>query len=507
MNKKINFGLLVLIFVLGVFLRFYKITENPPGLYIDEVAIGVDAYSILKSGKDQNGAVLPLWFKSYGDYKMPIYIYAAAGSMAIFGKNEFAIRFPSAAAGSLTVIVFYFFLKELLGLTDKKFRQKCSYLPLLSAFLLSISSWHIQFSRGGLEVNFALFLFLLALWLSLSYWKKKQFVFLFISFLLFAATIYTYHSFRIIAPITLVSISILVFRHKKNLLHLIITCLLTVVVLIPIIWFSFTPEGSDRFSATSAFSEYTADNSIQKLLIYPVVYIKNYFTFFSLDFLFNFGDGIGRHQIPDFGVLFRWELPFFLVGLYELIRKKKTAFTSVIIFLLLVAPIPAALARPSPHTLRALLMVIPLTVIISTGMISVWESIKKFRKLLFLFFILVLIYEFSFYLHFYYIHYPNVNSLDWGGGFKSITQKAAKYSSQKYKIVIDNNLVDSKMYFKFYSPQVKAIYVDVTWIKPKAWEKVIYIRPYYGPQNNQDIIDTVYRSNLNRDIFAQFYKL
>ena len=59
---------LLLIFIIGLsfFLRIYKVTSVPPSLNWDEVSIAYNAYSILKTGKDEWGDFLPLHFKSYG---------------------------------------------------------------------------------------------------------------------------------------------------------------------------------------------------------------------------------------------------------------------------------------------------------------------------------------------------------------------------------------------------------------------------------------------------------
>src|SRR5580704_1557461 len=108
--------LLALIVLLGFFLRFVDVSNDPPGLYVDEVSIGYNAYTILTTGKDEYGVLHPLWFRSYGDYKMPVYIYSVAGSMALFGETEFAVRFPSIIAGTLTIPLLYFFLQELIRL-------------------------------------------------------------------------------------------------------------------------------------------------------------------------------------------------------------------------------------------------------------------------------------------------------------------------------------------------------------------------------------------------------
>jgi len=80
---------LVLILVLAVFLRFYKIGQVPPSLNWDEVAMGYNAYSILKTGQDEWGRKFPLLgFESFGEYKLPVFVYATIPGVWLFGLNE-----------------------------------------------------------------------------------------------------------------------------------------------------------------------------------------------------------------------------------------------------------------------------------------------------------------------------------------------------------------------------------------------------------------------------------
>src|SRR3989344_2866260 len=96
---------LAAIVTLAAVLRFYQLGKNPPGLNLDEVAIGYNAYSILKTGMDEYGQKFPVAFRSHDDYKAPLYIYLTSVSVAMFGLNEFGVRFWSALAGTLSVLV------------------------------------------------------------------------------------------------------------------------------------------------------------------------------------------------------------------------------------------------------------------------------------------------------------------------------------------------------------------------------------------------------------------
>src|SRR4030066_552491 len=154
--------ILLVIIIISAILRLWNLGGNPPGLTPDEAALGYNAYSILKTGRDEYGQILPVVFKSFGDYKPGLYVYLTVPSVAIFGLNELAVRIPSALAGIASVWLFF-------QLSCLLFKKKL--LALFISFALAMSPWAMHFSRGGWEANLALFLVLLGL---LSFLKAEK---------------------------------------------------------------------------------------------------------------------------------------------------------------------------------------------------------------------------------------------------------------------------------------------------------------------------------------------
>src|SRR4030066_894589 len=113
MKRKVELFLLFCVIIAAFFLRFYKDTQIPPSLNWDEVSIGYNAYSILKTGRDEWGKFLPLHFKSYGEYKLPAQIYASVPGIAVFGLNELGGRITPVVYGTLTVLLLYFLTRAL----------------------------------------------------------------------------------------------------------------------------------------------------------------------------------------------------------------------------------------------------------------------------------------------------------------------------------------------------------------------------------------------------------
>ncbi|MGE3983198.1 MAG: hypothetical protein AB7G38_03445, partial [Dehalococcoidia bacterium] len=95
--------------VLGCFVvvaaaaRMIDITGVPKGFFTDEASFGLNADLILHSARDEYGEFLPILFRSFGEYKLPVFIYAEVPFMAIFGRTEEAVRLTSAVLGTLTV--------------------------------------------------------------------------------------------------------------------------------------------------------------------------------------------------------------------------------------------------------------------------------------------------------------------------------------------------------------------------------------------------------------------
>src|SRR3989344_5756226 len=124
--------LLIFIFLLALFLRFYKIEEIPACLNWDEAAFGYNAFSILETGKDEYGTPMPIEFKSVGDYKLPGYIYMMVPIIKIIDLSVFSVRFLPAFLGAVSIFPMYFLTKRL---------TKSAQIALLAAFFLAISPW------------------------------------------------------------------------------------------------------------------------------------------------------------------------------------------------------------------------------------------------------------------------------------------------------------------------------------------------------------------------------
>lgn len=433
----------------------------PPGFNADEAALGYNAYSLLKTGKDEWGASFPLVFKSFSDYKPGLYVYLAIPFVALFGLNELSVRLPSILLGAFSIILVYFLSKEL-------FKKEA--VALATAFLISISPWHLHFSRGAWETNVATFFILLGV---LAFIKSlKSHYFLWISAIAFIASMYTYQSPRVVVPALV--LLLMIFYWKKLLIKRNISVVtLASILLLPLIFILASTAGLARFQGVSILSDVGPLNRVNeergqhedtsfwakifhnKAEVYTGNFLGHYLDHFNPNFLFTLGDPLKRNKVPDMGQMYVFEIVTLLSGLYFLIRGSNFSNTKVVFLWLIVAPLASSLTYQTPHALRAHNMVIPLILISGLGLGMLWENLSRLthsvRYLAKTVGVIVIGFFLISFLDRYYLHLPKQYALEWEYGFAQavayITQNQNKYQ----KVIITDRYDQPYILLLFYS--------------------------------------------------------
>lgn len=167
------------------------------------------------------------------------------------------------------------------------------------------------------------------------------------------------------------------FKNKKILLFL-----------IPVIFFFFYPQ----------FWIFRVDEF--KFNFYSLIY--NLFTLLSFDYLFFKNISFWWGGIKEFGVMFLSFLPFFLVGIYDIIRLVNLRF---ILFSLLITIVSAA-SQFFPETREFYFSTPILAIVVGLGIYRCFLQTKVVIRIFFVGIFLLMIYELSQFYHFYFIHYP-----------------------------------------------------------------------------------------------------
>jgi 4-amino-4-deoxy-L-arabinose transferase-like glycosyltransferase len=485
MNKKLSIILLLLILTVGTFLRFYKLGSIPISPDWDEVALGYDAHSLATTGRDEFGNFLPAILRSYDDYKPAVYAYLAIPSVEAFGLNTFSVRLPSAIIGIIGILATYFLVKEVFNYRNEENKKKkniVEILALLSAFLLAISPWHLQFSRIAFETNVGLtFNILVALFFIMGLRKNWLLI---VSLFIAGVNLSVYQSERVFTPLLVMSL-IVIFRkelikiNKKILVASLIAGLLAVA---PAINFLNSDHNALlRVKATSIFNNQTevlnkdvvrldTDRKTHDVVGFildnrRVIYAKNiagaYISHFDPKWLFLTGD-INRHHAPAMGLMYLVFLPFVLYGIYKLLFgpfDKKTKY--IIISWFLLAPVPAAITTGVPHAVRTLNSLLPYCVIIAIGIFSFVDLVAKIhfrvfniysKYIIFSFCLLLFLLNFVYFLNQYFVQQNYAYAYDWQYGYEQAVPQAEQLKKNYAKVIVSDTepLNKSYMFFLFY---------------------------------------------------------
>src|SRR3989304_380315 len=245
-KRFILFSILILAFLLG----FWKVGSVPPHLTPDEAALGYNAYSILKTGKDFWGQGFPIIFKSFGDYTPGLYVYLAAPFIAAFGLTEFAVRVPNAIFG-VGVIYFIYLIARIIF--EKSKYENFERVAFFALFLSAINPWLIHFSRGAWPPNLALLLTLIGIYFFLKSLEKSRLIL--VSAIFFALTLLSYQGAKLSSAIVIILLGLFFINHLKKLDKKIILGSLVAGIIIssPILASVYTGQAG-RLSVVSVFS-------------------------------------------------------------------------------------------------------------------------------------------------------------------------------------------------------------------------------------------------------------
>jgi 4-amino-4-deoxy-L-arabinose transferase-like glycosyltransferase len=533
--NKINL-LLIAIILIASFFRLYNIGSIPPSPSVDEVSTGYNAYSILKTGRDEYGIRLPLILRSYDDWQPAIYAYLCIPFIYIIGLNVISVRLPAVILSIVTVLITFLLVRELFNSNEDQNIKKLTsadIIALLAALFLAISPWHIYLSRLGFPANAALSFGIFGMY----FWFKEKIFFS--SFFLTLAFI-SYHTQKIFIPIIFITLVILFFRKlSKNKIELFFSLLFITIVVSIFIQQSITPNALIRVNATNIFSSYKSEYNQQALLnlkavnsndlIGKIIYNRRmlslklvseaYISHYDPRWLFSYNINT-QHKIDNIGLIHPWILPFILIGLVMLIISQIYIKTKIFLFIwFLISPLASAFTIGTPHAVRASVF-LPLWQILGAyGLYLTFKYLKKINlhKYFAILLLIVIIVSQIYLFHQYFIEFPLTNSED----FQYSLSRAMVYvirNQNKYNhIIIDNRdaLYQSYMYYLFYSRYDpyryqkfggthsggfaethkidKIEFRPIDWVKEKKYTKILYVGTTEDFPQNVNII-SIFRS-------------
>ncbi len=483
MTKYLKYIALILIVSLAAFLRLYKLDSIPMSLNWDEVAAGYNAYTIANWGMDEYGNKFPIVFKSFADDKHPVHIYITAALVKIFGLSDFVSRSSSAVIGILAVVAIYFLAKELL---------QSEIAALFSALFLAVSPYHIHFSRGLWENNFALFFLTAGASMLLVGLRKSNYLAP-LSFLFFGLSFFSYHSAKVVVPIVVLLICLInikaLFKNKALLVSSVLVTLFFGILIIK----DTRILGFARMGQTKLSNE--------------VSIFDNYKKHFTYSYLFEIGDQGPRSSVKVIGEFYKIDLILSIIGLAALIYKKKWQAFAIVLTWLLIAPIPSSVSSIDPSAIRGIFTIIPVLLLSASGTEALIVLFKnKWLKIIATLIILgFLSKEAVNYLDYYVNIYPVKEAIEWQYGMKEIVEFSEK-NPYFYRVYVDKIRQQPYIFFLYYLqtplPELlKTVKYDES--ESKSFNTVVSFDKYrFG---NWDIIDSYPNEGILYAITPSYY--
>ncbi len=392
------------IIIIASFLRLYKITTVPPGLYPDEAMNGNNAIEALRTGQFRV-------FYPENNGREGLFINIQAVFLKFFGTstplsagvNEpWVLRLPSAIFGILTVLGIYFLAAELFSSTS---------VGLLSALLLATSFWHINFSRIGFRAIMAPFFLVWALYFFIRALRSENSGFRALypvfSGIFYGLGFYTYISYRVSPLLFLLFIPF--FRKEKVFWRTASIFLITTLIVALPIGIYYLKNPADFFGRTTQISVFSSPTPLKDLGL----------NILRTAGMFNVrGDYNWRHNLSGAPELL-WPVGIlFLIGIAiaikNLIQNSKIPqrarlakggknqndnsefkngppqtnssilnpqFSILVTFLwLILAALPVIVSNEGiPHALRSILMIPPVFILAALGGVWLYKFLMKYN--------------------------------------------------------------------------------------------------------------------------------
>ena len=308
--------------------------NNPPGFYRDESAIAYNAYTLSTTGKDEYGARAPLFIRSFGDWKSPLYVYLLAGVYRVTGPSTAVARSLSAVLGLAAILVLY-------ALALAISRQPM--VALAVAMIGGLSPWLFETSRVVFELALMpllILLFLLVVYrASAGTWRRRHSVSI---GLLLAAMAYTYQVGRVLAPLFAIGLVLCWFRRQRRQLAVVWAVFLAAVAPIGV-WTLRHPGALQvRYHATTYIHKGMSWWEICRQFL--VHYAQNMNLWAWLAHGDTSAAGV-RDHVPGTGSLFYVEVALALAGTAIILaRRRSDPWWRFVLFGLLVSPVAASAA-------------------------------------------------------------------------------------------------------------------------------------------------------------------
>ncbi len=438
MKRRLSTAILFLVITAGFMIRVWNLTSVPPGPYTDELRGFISAKSIIETGHDINGK-LGFYFYNRLEFYPPVYGYLTYIS-SLFFNNTFAIRLPAVIAGTISIVEIYY-------LTFLFFKKRSA--ALTSAFVLAFIPWTVHFSRIGWEPALLIPVTLFAIILFKKFVDSGRTAYFYSSVIVFVICIYTNRASEFLSPVLLTTLTVVYWQSvRRNLSKLWWNIPIAIILTLPFAATSLTePLMHER-----AASIFTFAGGVNKETV--LIFLKNYLSHFSPQFLFLSGDSNTRHGAGT-GVLYLALLPLILAGIVAIFKNiSKQEFKFLLVWLL-IFPLGGALTNDGvPHATRTLIGAPLFAILCGVGLDFLETSWPRLTKIIAVLLSIGFAVELATFLIFYFNYYPSICAEWCDYGQKEVLQYVSVNYKEYNRACLDNlNYWNEETLLDYYLPR------------------------------------------------------
>jgi 4-amino-4-deoxy-L-arabinose transferase-like glycosyltransferase len=436
-SAAVSASLLVAALALGIALRTAALDRVPAGFNQDEACNGYDAYSLLRTGRDQHGNFLPVAIQAFNDYRMPLFDYSLIVPVALFGLRPMSVRLGAALWGIADLLAVAALAVLLVGLRG----------AAVAVALLALSPWHLPTSRFGHEaitasatVSIAAMCFFVAIRFSRGRW-------LLASGLMFGMALYSYAITKAFVPPFLIWAAVVYWRELRAMRRpAILAVIIVVLSALPQSWALWRHYDAmmARYHVVSVFSAHWRSSLAS--LVHGLMFN------FSPRYLFLDGSSDVTLHAPGYGQLLVAQAAMLFLALCAL---RDASYRRVTIFLLgwlLIAGLTASLILPSGHPLHSLLMLTPLTLLSALGMVFLFDladASRLARLAVAAAILLVMVVQGARFVSFYFRKYPALAAYEFQYGLGPAVKRSVHLGNGP--VVITTNTNQPYIYVLFFT--------------------------------------------------------
>lgn len=472
-TKASDFIICIIMCFFAFIVRYYKLNQIPPGIPYDTEGLSL----IMTSRIFRN--IMPPFYLNESVYKITsIYNYLQSLWIKLVGNIELQnIRLLSSILGTLTVAVFYFFVKEL-------FNRK---VAVISSVLLILYLPHIIISRLAWLWVFGPFFGVIAFYLLFLGIGKNNPVIIGLSGVFTGLGLYFYSSSYVVPIVIIIFILLYNVRNfTNNFKYLILYLIPFLITTLPILMFIIKDPGA-------YFLHRTSQTSIFKLVKNPIeifsinILLKRYLDVYIV--LISKSTSYGYFNYPYLPLLNNSFSYFFILGLGVTLFNIKNYNYFFIFLILIIGIFPGVfyMHSPDPSTYRINMIALSVPVIASVGMATIWDVFKKINvfvgNAISVFATLLMFLFTAFYsIYIYFFLYPN----------DSDVRHAFNYEAYEAIKSVKDKISTHKIYVSYFYNDVYSFYPYINFFKNQPIERMDFslleLYKFYNNENKNGFI-------------------